>query len=189
MDRWILKSTRPHTNLLIHNIYRPQRSWGKVIFSQASVILLTGGCFLWGVASSRGRCFLPEGCFLPAGALLGGGGGGGWSSGIWTCLCGWVISIIHLPTLILTCLWTSGWVLTKALGLQWWPPDVSRYPGTMSRGGGTVQCIMGNGHMGIPKQNDRQTSVKTLPSRNFVSWWLTKDVAFALCSRMFPPLT
>ena len=25
------------------NIYRPQRSWGKVIFSQASVILLTGG--------------------------------------------------------------------------------------------------------------------------------------------------
>ena len=23
--------------------YRPQRSWGKVIFSQASVILLTGG--------------------------------------------------------------------------------------------------------------------------------------------------
>ena len=26
------------------NNYRPQRSWGKVIFSQASVILLTGGC-------------------------------------------------------------------------------------------------------------------------------------------------
>ena len=24
--------------------YRPQRSWGKVMFSQASVILLTGGC-------------------------------------------------------------------------------------------------------------------------------------------------
>ena len=24
--------------------YRPQRSWGKVIFLQASVILLTGGC-------------------------------------------------------------------------------------------------------------------------------------------------
>ena len=44
----------------------------------------------------------------------------------------------------------------------------------MSRGDGTVQCIMGNGHMGIPKQNDRQTSVKTLPSRNFVSWWLKK---------------
>ena len=30
--------------------YRPQRSWGKVIFSQASVILLTGGgCLLRGV--------------------------------------------------------------------------------------------------------------------------------------------
>ena len=25
------------------NTYRPQRNWGKVIFSQASVILLTGG--------------------------------------------------------------------------------------------------------------------------------------------------
>ena len=28
------------------NIYRPQRSWGKVIFSQASVILSTGGEYL-----------------------------------------------------------------------------------------------------------------------------------------------
>ena len=27
------------------DFYRPQRSWGKVIFSQASVILLTGGCY------------------------------------------------------------------------------------------------------------------------------------------------
>ena len=26
------------------NIYRPQRSWGKVMFSQACVILFTGGC-------------------------------------------------------------------------------------------------------------------------------------------------
>ena len=35
--------------------YRPQRSWGKVIFSQASVILLTGG--VWsqgGVSGPRG---------------------------------------------------------------------------------------------------------------------------------------
>ena len=32
------------------HIYRPQRSWGKVIFSQASVILLTGevGCLVLG---------------------------------------------------------------------------------------------------------------------------------------------
>ena len=40
------------------------------------------------------------------------------SSGMWTYLCGWVISIIHLPTLILICLWTSGPVLTKALKKQ-----------------------------------------------------------------------
>ena len=32
--------------------YRPQRSWGKVIFSQASVILLTGG----GVPAPGGGC-------------------------------------------------------------------------------------------------------------------------------------
>ena len=31
--------------------YRPQRSWGKVIFSQASVILLTGGVSAGGVCS------------------------------------------------------------------------------------------------------------------------------------------
>ena len=42
--------------------YRPQRSWGKVIFSQASVILLTGGGrsgpagggLLWGVSAPGG---------------------------------------------------------------------------------------------------------------------------------------
>ena len=32
-------------------------------------------------------------------------------------LCGLVVSKTHLPTLILTCLWTSGRVLTKALTL------------------------------------------------------------------------
>ena len=86
----------------IVNCYRPQRSWGKVIFSQVSVILLTGGvpppgrggafsggCLLGGGASSRG-CLLPEGggassrgcllwevCLLPAG---GGAFSGGASS-------------------------------------------------------------------------------------------------------------
>ena len=47
---------------------------------------------------------------------------------IFTCLCGRVVSKSHLPTGILTCLWTSGRVLTKALGigvgihmcLWWW---------------------------------------------------------------------
>ena len=33
----------PHISVSIPHFYRPQRSWGKVIFSQASVILLTGG--------------------------------------------------------------------------------------------------------------------------------------------------
>ena len=57
--------------------YRPQRSRNKVIFSQASVILLTGGG-----ASSRG--VLPPGwCFLPGGLAWGGCflRGGGASSG------------------------------------------------------------------------------------------------------------
>ena len=31
-----------------------------------------------------------------------------WSSGILTCLCGRLVSVIHLPTLVLTCLWTSA---------------------------------------------------------------------------------
>ena len=35
--------------------YHPQRSWGKVIFSQASVILLTGGgVHVWGGMFGRG---------------------------------------------------------------------------------------------------------------------------------------
>ena len=39
--------------------YRPQRSWGKVIFSQASVILLTGGGLLRGVLPpGGGECIL-----------------------------------------------------------------------------------------------------------------------------------
>ena len=87
------------TKRAVAHIYHPQRSWGKVIFSQVSVILLTGGgassqgagvlparevlppggCFLPGGAFSRGvlplrGCFLPGGwgCFLPGGASSGG---------------------------------------------------------------------------------------------------------------------
>ena len=56
--------------------YRPQRSWGKVIFSQASVILLTGGCFLRGGASSGGGCFL-WGVLPPWGGTSSQGGPGG----------------------------------------------------------------------------------------------------------------
>ena len=41
--------------------YHPQRSWGKVIFSQASVILLTGGvCLVLGGVCSGG-CLVPGG--------------------------------------------------------------------------------------------------------------------------------
>ena len=64
--------------------YRPQRSWGKVIFSQACVILFTGGvhgrggCLAWGVHGSGG---------VPGpGGMPGLGeclvlGGGAWSGG------------------------------------------------------------------------------------------------------------
>ena len=42
--------------------YRPQRSWGKVIFSQASVILLTGG---WYEADTPPRSRHPPGVDTP----------------------------------------------------------------------------------------------------------------------------
>ena len=67
-----------------HNFYRPQRSWGKVIFSQASVILSRGGvcsrgCLVrgWGGAG-------PGGWSGPGGRLFWGCQGGAWSGGIWS---------------------------------------------------------------------------------------------------------
>ena len=60
--------------------YRPQRSWGKVIFSQASVILSTGG-----LSAPRGvwsrRSLLPGEVPGPGGLLL-----GGWLPGPGRCL-------------------------------------------------------------------------------------------------------
>ena len=60
--------------------YRQQRSWGKVIFSQASVILSMGGCY----PSMHCRCYPSMPCSGgvsgPGGVLLGGllpGGAGG----------------------------------------------------------------------------------------------------------------
>ena len=58
----------PGDHCQIKNFYRPQRSWGKVIFSQASVILLTGVCFLLG-----GGVLPPGGVSAPGGGLAGGG--------------------------------------------------------------------------------------------------------------------
>ena len=56
----------------MHDNYRPQRSWGKVIFSQASVILSTGGgmrgCWggcAWlreGMCGCWGACMVARGC-------------------------------------------------------------------------------------------------------------------------------
>ena len=58
-----------HLVYIFLTCYRPQRSWGKVIFSQASIILLTGagasfgGLLPPGGASTRGVLPL-GGCFL-----------------------------------------------------------------------------------------------------------------------------
>ena len=56
--------------------YRPQRSWGKVIFSQASVILSTGGACVvaGGVRGCWGACVVVGGCVVARGhAWLPGG--------------------------------------------------------------------------------------------------------------------
>ena len=89
------------------NSYRPQRSWGKVMFLQASVILLTGGvCY----PSMHGRwypsmpCSRSPGGSVPGGGLLWGmhgpGGyapGGAWSR--WGGLCG----LLLWPSVVVFC--------------------------------------------------------------------------------------
>ena len=92
---WIIWKCLPMKSILLQMyIYRPQRSWGKVIFSQASVILFTGGYLLpgvsgpWGVPAPRGclvpggvrsqvgvwswGCLVLGGCLFPGGLVLGG---------------------------------------------------------------------------------------------------------------------
>ena len=63
----------------LHNFYRLQRSWGKVMFLLASVILFTGGVPGPGGSASGG-------CLVPGGAWSRGGfcsrGGGAWSWGV-----------------------------------------------------------------------------------------------------------
>ena len=52
-----------YVEILLLEFYRPQRSWGKVIFSQASVILFGGGCASLhaGIPSPRGQAGIPQG--------------------------------------------------------------------------------------------------------------------------------
>ena len=57
------------------NYYRPQRSWGKVMFLHVSVILFTGGCLVPG-----GGCLLrglpgPGGLCCPVPGACSAGGG------------------------------------------------------------------------------------------------------------------
>ena len=58
--------------------YRPRRSWGKVMFLQASVILLTGGVCSGGGAWSRGGAWSQgvwsRGCLVWSGGVPGLGG-------------------------------------------------------------------------------------------------------------------
>ena len=61
----------------MHSCYRPQRSWGKVMFLQASVILLTGGG-VRGSSGGRAWFYLGGGMrgFIRGGAWFYSGGGG-----------------------------------------------------------------------------------------------------------------
>ena len=56
------------------HIYRPQRSWGKVMFLQESVILSTGGWCAWpGGVHGRGACMAGGGMHGEGGPCIAGG--------------------------------------------------------------------------------------------------------------------
>ena len=63
--------------LTTRDCYSPQQSWGKVIFSQASVILLTGGGSAPGGVLPPGGCVCSGECLLPRGVSAPGGWAGG----------------------------------------------------------------------------------------------------------------
>ena len=77
-----------------YTYYRPQRSWGKVMFSQACVILFTGGvrgCWggAWlpgGVHGCQGHVWLPGACMVAGGWCMV-AGGHVWLPG-GACMCG-----------------------------------------------------------------------------------------------------
>ena len=64
--------------VFITNFYRPQRSWGKVMFLHVSVILFTGGCLVQGEGLVPGGCLVQgdvwsRGVPGPVGSALVGG--------------------------------------------------------------------------------------------------------------------
>ena len=64
--------------VFITNCYRPQRSWGKVMFLHVSVILFTGGCLVQGEGLVPGGCLVQgdvwsRGVPGPGGSALVGG--------------------------------------------------------------------------------------------------------------------
>ena len=78
--------------------YRPQRSWGKVMFSQACVILFTGGLawLLEGVHGCRGVCVVGGGMRGCWGACMVAGGCVWLQGGM--CGCGghaWLLGGVH----------------------------------------------------------------------------------------------
>ena len=135
--------------------YRPQRSWGKVIFSQASVILLTGGEGGGGVCGAVLACIAGG---TPACLAAGLGGVCYWEGG---CLVLGVASsqgvgLLLWPSVVVFCYallvwWPSGMVFwggaeghnrrpphQKAITVAWWrPPALPLPPRTATAAGGT----------------------------------------------------
>ena len=100
--KWCTAQSRSVHKWVFH--YRPQRSWGKVMFLQASVILLTGGVWSrgWGVSGPRGvsapRGVCSGGCLLPGeGYLLPGGGVSAPGVSALGGVCSRVVSALGVP--------------------------------------------------------------------------------------------
>ena len=68
-----------HQTAVSKACYRPQLSWGKVMFLQASAILLKGGCLVPGVGAWSWKGSAPGGCLVPG--RVPGPGGCAWSWG------------------------------------------------------------------------------------------------------------
>ena len=118
MDEWLLKSTRPHWNSLVHNFEQNIKINNFCTlfiksFNCSTKVLNIISTKKWLKSSSNS---LKNNIFASDFAL---------NKKIdkkyskviriITCLCGRVVSKIHSSTLILTCLWTSKRVLTKSL--------------------------------------------------------------------------